>query len=378
MILSSSAWEVQKMPLDHYVTLGKSGLRVSPFCLGTMTFGKNWGWGSDEEESHAILARFIELGGNFIDTANFYTHGHSEEVIGDYLKGKVRRRDQLVIATKFFSSLYTGDPNAGGANRKSIIAACENSLRRLQTDYIDLYWMHCWDRFTPIEETMSALNDLISQGKVRYIGFSDTPAWKCAQAQTTAMFRGWAPLIALQIEYSLLERTVEGELIPMAQEMGLGVTPWGPLKSGVLSGKYTRENKDKEKPSREWAAAELNERAYTIVDELIKIAKHMNSSPSRVALSWLQQKQGVTSTIIGARTLQQLDDNIAALDLKLHDEQISKLDELSKPTLNFPHDFIANVGPFGMGGTTINGQAFPPNPLAPPAESEKTVVASKK
>ena len=233
------------MPLDHYITLGKSGLRVSPFCLGAMTFGEDWGWGSTEEESHKIISRFIELGGNFIDTANFYTHGHSEKIVGDYLAHKSRRRDQLVIATKFFASLYTGDPNAGGAGRKSIIAACEASLRRLQTDYIDLYWLHCWDKFTPIEETMSALNDLVTQGKVRYLGFSDTPAWKTAEAHITAKFRGWAPLIALQIEYSLLERTVEGDLVPMALELGLGVTPWSPLKQGVLSGKYKREDKGK-------------------------------------------------------------------------------------------------------------------------------------
>ena len=190
------------MPLNHYITLGQSGLRVSPFCLGAMTFGKEWGFGSTEEDSFRILDRFIELGGNFIDTANVYTNGHSEVILGDYLKQKAIRRDHLVIATKFFGSLYPGDPNAGGAGRKAIMAACENSLARLRADYIDLYWMHCWDKHTPIEETMSALNDLVSQGKVRYIGFSDTPAWKVTEAQMTAKFRGWTKLIAIQIEYS--------------------------------------------------------------------------------------------------------------------------------------------------------------------------------
>jgi len=230
------------MALNDYVTIGKSGLRVSPFCLGAMTFGDDWGWGSSVAESEAIIARFMERGGNFIDTANVYTKGHSEKIIGDFIGNDRSRRDRVVLATKFFGSLYPGDPNGGGAGRKTIVASCEQSLRRLQTDYIDLYWMHCWDRFTPIEETMRALDDLVAAGKVRYIGFSDTPAWKVAQAQTIAAFRGWAPLVALQIEYSLLERTVEGELIPMALELGLGVTPWSPLKSGVLSGKYTREN----------------------------------------------------------------------------------------------------------------------------------------
>jgi len=367
------------MPLDHYVTLGKSGLRVSPFCLGTMTFGEDWGWGSSEEESHQIMARFIGLGGNFIDTANFYTHGHSEKIVGDYLKRKLRRRDQLVIATKFFSSLYTGDPNAGGAGRKSIIAACENSMRRLQTDYIDLYWLHCFDKFTPIEETMSTLNDLVTQGKVRYIGFSDTPAWKTAEAQMIANFRGWTPLIALQIEYSLLERTVEGELIPMALELGLGVTPWSPLKHGVLSGKYKREGKDKQDADRgDWVTNALTDRAFEIVDELHRLSKELHSSPARVALAWLKQKPGVTSPILGARTLKQLDDNVAALDVHIPLEHIQKLDQLSKPTLNFPAEFINFSGPFGRGGTTINGERAEPNPLAPKSDKERYEVLAGK
>lgn len=345
------------MPLDHYITLGNSGLRVSPFCLGTMTFGKEWGWGSTEEESHAILDRFCELGGNFLDTANFYTKGHSELIIGDYISKRSSRRDKLVVATKFFGTLYPGDPNAGGTSRKSIYAACERSLRRLQTDYIDLYWMHCWDPFTPIEETMSALNDLVRDGKVRYIGFSDTPAWKTTQAQMIAKFRGWAPLVALQIEYSLLERTVEGELAPMAQEMGLGVTPWSPLKYGVLSGKFTRENHGKHEPNRgDWVKEHLNEKAYQVIDELIAISKEVGTSPARVALAWVQNRPGVSSTIIGARTMQQLEDNVAAIDVKLNASQVERLNKVSEPQLNFPHDFLLRSGPFRSAGTTINGE----------------------
>src|SRR5262245_44216871 len=187
------------MPLDHYVTLGRSGLRVSPFCLGTMTFGPDLGWGSSVEESTQIIDRYLGGGGNFIDTANFYTRGHSEKIIGDHIGRHPSKRDRIVIATKFFSSLYTGDPNAGGGSRKALVAACEQSLRRLQTDYIDLYWLHAWDPFTPIEETLRGLDDLVASGKVRYLGFSDTPAWKCAEAQTIARLRGWSPLIALQI-----------------------------------------------------------------------------------------------------------------------------------------------------------------------------------
>src|SRR5262245_33849136 len=194
------------MPLNSYITLGRSGLAVSPFCLGAMTFGEDWGWGSTVKDSEAILDRFLEAGGNFIDTANAYTKGHSEKIIGDHVGRHPARRDRVVIATKFFSTLYPGDPNAGGASRKSLTAACEQSLRRLQTDYIDLYWMHAWERITPIDETLRALDDLVRAGKVRYIGFSDTPAWKVAEAQVTARLAGWTPLIALQIEYSLLDR----------------------------------------------------------------------------------------------------------------------------------------------------------------------------
>src|SRR5580698_1768925 len=230
------------MPLNHYVTLGRSGLRVSPFCLGAMTFGEDLGWGSSVTDSNRILDRYLERGGNFIDTANAYTRGHSEKIIGDHLGRDPRKRERMVLATKFFTNLYLGDPNGGGANRKTIHAQLHDSLRRLQTDYVDLYWMHAWDRLTPIDETMRALDDLVSAGKVRYIGFSDTPAWKVTEAQMSARFRSWTPLIALQIEYSLMERTVEGELIPMAQELWLGVTPWSPLKGGMLSGKYTRES----------------------------------------------------------------------------------------------------------------------------------------
>ncbi len=306
------------MSLDHYVTLGRSGLRVSPFCLGAMTFGEDLGWGSSVEVSTAIIDRFIERGGNFIDTANAYTRGHSEKIIGDHLGRHPSRRDRLVLATKFTGNLYLGDPNGGGSSRKAIVAQCEQSLRRLQTDYIDLYWLHTWDKHTPIEETMRALDDLVRAGKVRYVGVSDTPAWKVAQAHGLAGFRGWAPFVALQIEYSLLQRTVEGELIPMARELGLGVTPWSPLKSGALSGKYTRENAGKHQADRgNWVLSALTDKAYDIVDELVKVAKQLDTTPARVALAWVAGRPGVTSPILGARTLAQLDDNLAALEVEL-------------------------------------------------------------
>ncbi|WP_394824504.1 aldo/keto reductase [Pendulispora albinea] len=354
------------MPLDHYVTLGRSGLRVSPFCLGAMTFGEDLGWGTSIEESEAILDRFIELGGNFIDTANIYTKGHSEKIIGDHLAHDRSKRDRVTIATKFSGNLYIGDPNGGGSNRKAVIAACEQSLRRLRTDYIDLYWLHNWDKFTPIEETMATLQDLVQSGKVRYIGVSDTPAWKVAQAQLIAQFRGWTPFIGLQIEYSLLERTVEGELMPMAEELGLGVTPWSPLKSGILSGKYTRKNAGTVQPDRgPWAARHLEEKSYRVIDELERIAQELDTTVARVALSWVQSRPGVSSTIIGARTLAQLDDNIKALEVKLRPEQSAALDALTAPTLNFPAEILGIASSLHAGGTIINGQSTQLLPFGP-------------
>jgi aryl-alcohol dehydrogenase-like predicted oxidoreductase len=360
------------MPLNHYVTLGRSGLRVSPLCLGAMTFGEDWGWGASVKDSEAIIDRYQAAGGNFIDTANGYTKGHSERIIGDHLGRFPAKRDGIVLATKFLSNMYRGDPNGGGAHRKAIVSQCEQSLRRLQTSYIDLYWMHAFDATTPIEETMRALDDLVQSGKVRYIGFSDTPAWKCAEAQTVARFRGWSPLIALQIEYSLLERTVEGELIPMAIELGLGVTPWSPLKSGVLSGKYKREKHGQHEAGRgARAMSALNDKTYDLLDEVERIARELNTSAARVALAWVKGRPGVSSTIIGARTLSQLEDNIAAADVVLQPAQVALLDALSIPKLNFPADLIANGAMFVHGGTTINGRSAAPWPLSPESDKDR-------
>jgi aryl-alcohol dehydrogenase-like predicted oxidoreductase len=352
------------MPLDHYVTLGRSGLRVSPLCLGAMTFGEDLGWGTSVEESERIIDRFIELGGNFIDTANFYTRSHSEKIIGDHIGRDHAKRDRLVIATKFSGNLYPGDPNGGGSGRKSIVSAAENSLRRLQTDYIDLYWLHNWDVHTPIEETMAALDDLVRSGKVRYIGVSDTPAWKIAEANVTARFRGWSAFVGLQIEYSLLERSVEQELVPMAQELGLGITPWSPLKSGILSGKYTRANDGKQKADRgAFVDPHLNEHTYKIVDALAEIARAKETTVARVALAWVQAQPGVSSTIIGARRLAQLEDNLRAADLQLSAAELAQLDKLTKPTFGFPQSMQPMFPMIHNGGTTVNGVTAPPSPF---------------
>ena len=360
------------MPLNDFVTLGHSGLRVSPFCLGGMTFGEEWGIGSSVETSQQIIDRFLDRDGNFIDTSNVYTRGHSEKIIGDHIGRHPARRDRVVIATKFFANLYQGDPNDGGASRKAITAACEHSLRRLQTDYIDLYWLHCWDRFTPVEETMRTLDDLVTAGKVRYLGFSDTPAWKVAEAHVTACLRGWTRLIALQIEYSLLERTVEGELIPIARELGLGGTPFAPLKAGLLSGKYTRANAAQAQPRRGASLAKaLNEQALCVIDVLIDVAGQLGATVPQIAHAWLRSRPGVSSVIMGATTVPQLDENLKALDVQLSSEHLAALDKVSRPTLNWPADALANIGMFGYGGTRINSETFPVNPRAPQNDDER-------
>lgn len=348
------------MPLDQYVTLGRSGLRVSPLCLGAMTFGEDLGWGTSVEESQQIIDRYLELGGNFIDTANFYTRSHSEKIIGDHIGRHPARRDRLAIATKFSGNLYPGDPNGGGSGRKSLINACENSLRRLQTDYIDLYWLHIWDANTPIEETMAALEDLVRAGKVRYIGVSDTPAWKIAQANLIAGFRGWSAFVGLQVEYSLLERAIEQDLVPMASEFGLGITPWSPLKGGVLSGKYTRANSGRHNADRgAMVDAFLNEKTYAVIDELEAIAKAHETNVASVALAWVRAQRGVSSVIIGARRLSQLEDNVRAVDVNLGADELARLDALTKPRFGFPHNMLEMAPGIINGGTTINGIAGP-------------------
>ena len=330
--------------------LGGSGLRVSAVGLGCNNFGQR----TDLETSRKVIHKAIDLGITLFDTADIYAgRGGSETVLGEVLGN---RRKDIVLATKYCKPM-SDDGTKQGASRRYIMNAVEDSLRRLKTDYIDLYWLHNWDRHTPIDETMAALHDLVRAGKVRYLGISDTPAWKTTQAQMIAQFRGWTPFIGLQIEYSLLERTVEGELIPMAQELGMGVTPWSPLRSGLLSGKYTRANAATVQPDkRTWVAGALNEEAYRVIDELQTIARELDSTPARVAVAWVQGRPGVSSTILGARTLQQLDDNLAAIDVKLGADHIARLDALTRPKLNFPAEFLGMAGMIQAGGTVINGE----------------------
>ncbi|MFB5079629.1 aldo/keto reductase [Raoultella sp. C349492] len=349
------------MPLNHYITLGRSGLRVSPYCLGTMTFGEEFGWGASPQESFAMLDEYRSRGGNFVDTANIYTAGHSEQIVGDYIKHHAVRRDELVLGTKFYCNLFPGDPNGGGAGRKALIQQCEASLKRLQSDYIDIYWLHNWDRGAPIEETLRGLDDLVTAGKIRYIGFSDIPAWKTAEAQTIARFRGWAPVIALQLEYSLLERTGEGELFPLAQEMGMGIMPWSPLKSGFLSGKFRRNGEGSVDTRRSGMVGMPSPADYDVIDTVVEIASALNVSPAAVALAWVRSQPGVSATLIGARRLDQLKTNLDSLEVRLSAGQIARLSEVSQPKLNFPAENNATLAPMlAFAGMTVDGKTIPP------------------
>jgi aryl-alcohol dehydrogenase-like predicted oxidoreductase len=352
------------MPLDSYITLGRSGLRVSPFTLGTMTFGDDWGWGASVAESEAMLDDYLDGGGNFIDTANVYTNGHAETIVGDYFAKQPGRRDRVVIGSKFFGNLYAGDPNGGGAGRKAIVQQLEQSLRRLRTDYLDIYWLHNWDPVAPVEETLRTLDDLVAAGKVRYVGFSDLPAWKTAEAQTLARFRGWAPIIAVQLEYSLLERTVEGELIPMAAGLGMGVMPWSPLKSGFLSGKFSRRNSGPVDSARSALVGTPSTRDYDVIDVLGRVAEEAGASPAAVAIAWVHSRPSVSSTLIGARRLDQLRSNLAALELTLTAEQLAALDAVSRPALNFPAENNRDLAPaLQFAGATVDGRAHEPSPF---------------
>lgn len=352
------------MPLDHYVTLGRSGLRVSPFALGAMTFGDDPGSaGTTVAESERILSAYLDLGGNFIDTANFYANGHSEAILGDWFAARPGRRERVVLATKFFANLFPGDPNGGGAGRGAIVAQLEESLRRLRTDHVDLYWLHNWDRNTPIEETMRTLDDLVRAGKIRYVGFSNTPAWVTAQAQTLAVLRGWTPLVALQVEYSLLARTVEAELAPLALDQGLALVPWSPLKNGFLSGKYRRGGPVTDSARTAYVGGP-DEAQFTVIDAVAEVAAAAGSTPAAVALAWLRTRPGTVVPIFGVRRLQQLHDNLAALSVTLTPDQIRGLDEVSAPELPYPAAVNGTVrAMLQFAGTTVDGE---PSTVYPP------------
>jgi aryl-alcohol dehydrogenase-like predicted oxidoreductase len=367
------------MRLNDYTTLGRSGLKVSPLCLGTMTFGTEWGWGAEEGVSRTLFEHYIEAGGNFVDTADGYTGGKSEEMVGKFITER-KLRDRVVLATKFTFNAEPGNPNAGGNGRKNIYRALEGSLRRLQTDYIDLYWLHAWDTVTPVEEVISTLSDLVRAGKIRHYGFSDTPAWYVARAQTLAEKEGKERLIALQLEYSLVERNIEREHIPAAQELGLGICPWSPLASGFLSGKYKRQGSDgqgdgrleKVKGSGNPTLERFNERNWKILDSLLDVSRQLGRPPAQVALNWVATQPGITSTILGASKLAQLEDNLSAIAFSIPAELRKRLDEVSAPASIHPYMFFE---PFiqGMihGGVSVRSWSAVQACATQPADSVK-------
>ena len=331
--------------LNSYRLLGCSGLRVSPLSLGTMTFGSDWGWGADDAEARRIFDAYVDRGGNFVDTSVNYTNGASERILGGFIKNK---REQVVVATKFTMARDAKNINAGGNHRLNLVRSVETSLRQLDTDRVDLLYLHAWDYTTGPEEVMRALDDLVRAGKILYVGICNTPAWRVAQMQTLADLRGWSRFVALQIEYSLVERTVEYELMPMARDLGLGVLPWSPLGGGILSGKYTRadlsdENEAGVSSTRKGVIASighLNERALQIADAVGEVAGELGVSRSQVALAWTLLNPAVVSPLMGARTLAQAEDNFGALDVRFTADQVDRLNAASALPPIFPERFI--------------------------------------
>lgn len=320
-----------------YKLLGKSGLKVSELCLGTMGFGKEWNWGADQETSFKILETFANEGGNFLDTANRYTEGTSEKIIGDFVQSD---RDHFVIATKYSLHDNLTNVNASGNNRKNMMRSVDESLKRLNTEFIDLLYLHIWDNLTPIDEVMRGLDDLIRMGKVNYIGISDTPAWVISRGQTMAELMGWTKFVALQLEYSLLQRTPERELIPMAKEFEMTVTPWAPLAGGALTGKYLKGDKGRLKED----SKRLNQKAVEITKVVLQIAEETGYSAASIALKWTMMQGFSSIPIVGATKPEQVNENLKCLNAELTEEHLRRLNEASKIELGFPGEFFLEEG----------------------------------
>jgi aryl-alcohol dehydrogenase-like predicted oxidoreductase len=319
----------------RYRLLGRSGLRVFEAALGTMTFGEDWGWGASEDECRRIFERYVEAGGNFVDTANNYTDGTSERIVGRLVAGE---RDRFVVATKYTLTMRPDDPNAGGNHRKNLVQSLEASLRRLGTDYVDLLWLHMRDGITPIDEIVRALDDQVRLGKVLYVGISDSPAWLVAQANTLADLRGWSPFVAVQLPYSVADRDAERDVFPMAAALGLSVTPWGILGAGVLTGKPAEE--------RRWPEDGVSDRTRNLVSVVGDVAAEHGCTPAQAAIAWLLARPAPPAVIpiLGARTEAQAVENLAALELRLDEDALARLDDAGRAKLGFPRDFLESTG----------------------------------
>lgn len=317
----------------RYKLLGRSGLRVSELCLGTMTFGDDWSWGAPKAESKEIFDAFIEAGGNYIDTANNYTNGTSEKFVGEFIASD---RDRFVVATKYTLSERPGDPNFGGNHRKNMFRSIEGSLQRLNTDHVDLLWLHMWDGMTPVEEVLRSLDDLVRAGKVLYVGISDTPAWVVAQANAIADLRGWSRFVAYQGEYSLASRAPERDILPMTRALDMAFTPWGMLEGGELTGKYNAPSKEAKR------SKDTSPRIKSLATELTSVAQEIGHTPSQVAINWVRQQPYLVIPILGARSKKQLTDNLGCLDFELTPEQLKRLSDASPIDLGFPHSFLGS------------------------------------
>ena len=348
---------MENKSLSECGLLGKTGLRVSPLCLGAMTFGTEWGWGSDESAARQILSRYLDAGGNFIDTADNYTDGHSEEIVGKFLKER-GRRDRVVLATKFSFNTAPGDPNGGGNGRKHILESINASLKRLQIDYIDLYWLHAWDTLTPVEEVMATLDNLVHFGKARYIGFSNTPSWYASRAQTLAQWRGYERLCAMQMEYSLVERDIEREHIPAARHLGMGICAWSPLAGGFLTGKYQRSGANVSGKGRiqtmqdqgSMLTPRFSDKDWSVLRVVQEVSSDLRRSPSQIALNWVCAQPQVSSAIIGATDVGQLGDLLASLEFEIPAEHRNRLDEASRLGAVYPYTFFTPEQRTSMAG----------------------------
>ncbi|MFI6071346.1 aldo/keto reductase [Actinoplanes sp. NPDC051343] len=314
--------------MNHYYLLGRSGLRVSRLALGTMNFGVDGfhaAYGKTEEEAEPIFRRYVEAGGNFVDTADFYTAGESERMLGRLID-KAGNRERLVLTSKFTNTIDPSDPNASGNGRKHMVRALEASLRRLGTDYLDLYLLHTWDRITPVEEVVQTFDDLVRTGKIRYAGLSDVPAWYAARAQSYAEAHGLTPIVTVQLPYSLLARGIEPEFVPMAQTLGIGLTAWSPIGGGLLTGKYSRSGGEGRLGN-----PDIAERDWTVIDAVQEVAEGLGRPMAQVALNWAATRPGISSLVIGASGPGQMDSNLAALDFEIPDDARRRLDEASTP-----------------------------------------------
>lgn len=323
-----------------YKLLGKTGLRVSEVCLGTMTFGTEFHWGSTKDQSRKVFNAFVEAGGNFLDTANYYTKGTSETMLGEFI---AKKRESYVIATKYTLSTNPKDPNASGNHRKNLMQALEASLKRMKTEYIDLYWVHAWDFFTPIEEIMRALDDMVRAGKILYIGVSNFPSWMVSQANTLAESKGWTSFTALQMQYSLIERNIEREFTQLADDFKLTLTAWSPLGMGVLTGKYLKKGSKESRfeVNPEWGKKFLTKKNQEIVEAVVAIAKELGRTPAQVALRWVCQRGKNIIPIVGAKTADQLKDTLGAIEFELNEKQMKRLNDASAIAYGYPYDFLA-------------------------------------